>query len=119
MNRVYQDYARDILSETERILEFVKGKSFEDFKRDYKTSYVVFKALENIGEATKRIPFYIRENYPSIPFREMTGIRNILSHEYFSIDYIFVWNLVKKRLPALLNDLRLMVREIEEREARF
>lgn len=119
MKRIYQDYARDIFIETERVLNFVQGKSFEDFKRDYKTAYAVFKSLENIGEATKRIPFYIRKKYPGIPFKEMTGIRNVLSHEYFSIDYIFVWNLVKKKLPALLKDLRLMVKEIETNENRF
>lgn len=54
MKREYRDFVKDILTETERALEFVKGMTFEEFREDYKTAYAVFKALENIGEANKR-----------------------------------------------------------------
>ena len=79
MKRDYRDFATDILAETERILEFVNGMTFDEFRRDYKTSYAVFKALENIGEAVKKIPPAVRKKYPTIPFKEMAGMRDVLA----------------------------------------
>lgn len=114
MKREYRDFAKDILIETERALEFVKGMTFEEFRHDYKTAYAVFKALENIGEAAKKIPAAVRKKYTSIPFKEMAGMRDILSHEYFGINYKVVWNVVEKRLPPLIDNLRVMVEEVEK-----
>lgn len=36
------------------IYEFVHGMTFDEFRQDYKTTYAVYKALENIGEAVKK-----------------------------------------------------------------
>ena len=112
MKREYRDFATDILAETERILEFVQGMTFDEFRQDYKTSYAVFKALENIGEAVKKIPPAVRKKYPAVPFKEMAGMRDVLSHDYFGINHKVVWNVVEHKLPLLIGDLREMVRDI-------
>ena len=114
MKREYRDFAEDMLTETERILEFVHGMTIDEFRQDYKTTYAVFKALENIGEAAKKIPLAIRKKYPAIPFKEMAGMRDILSHEYFGINHMVVWNVVNKKLPPLVRNLREMVRDIDD-----
>ena len=114
MKRDYRDYAEDILTETERILEFVKGMTFEEFRQDYKTAYAVFKALENIGEAVKKIPHTVRKKYPAIPFKEMAGMRDVLSHEYFGINHKVVWNVVDKKLPDLIDELRTMANDFAD-----
>ena len=116
MKREYRDFIKDILTETERAIEFISGMTFDEFRQDYKTAYAVFKALENIGEAVKKVPTTVRKKYPAIPFKEMAGMRDILSHEYFGINYKVVWNVVEKKLPPLLDDLRAMVRSIEQGE---
>ena len=36
MKREYRDFAEDMLTETERILEFVHGMIIEEFRQDYK-----------------------------------------------------------------------------------
>ena len=105
MKRDYRDFAEDMLMETERILEFVHGMTFDEFRQDYKTTYAVFKALENIGEAVKKIPLAVRKKHPAIPFKEMAGMRDILSHEYFGINHMVVWNVVDKKLPPLVREI--------------
>ena len=62
MKREYRDFAEDMLTETERILEFVHGMTIDEFRQDYKTTYAVYKALENVGEAAKKIPLAVRKN---------------------------------------------------------
>lgn len=112
MKRDYRDFLNDILIEIERVIEFAKGMTFDEFKQDYKTSYAVFKALENIGEAAKKVPAAVRKRYPSIPFKEMAGMRDILSHEYFGINHKVVWNVVEQKLPHLISDLKTLVEEV-------
>ena len=46
--------------------------------------------------------------------KEMAGMRDILSHEYFGINHMVVWNVVDKKLPPLVRDLREMVRDIDD-----
>lgn len=70
----------------------------------------------SIYEAVKKVPATVRKKYPAIPFKEMAGIRDILSHEYFGINYKVVWNVVEKKLPPLLDDLQAMVHDVEQGE---
>lgn len=54
--REYRDYLEDILEAILKARSFIKGMSFEKFQNDDKTIYAVIRALEVIGEATKRVP---------------------------------------------------------------
>jgi len=99
--REHQDYLRDILDAIDKAEKFVADMDFERFMADDKTSFAVVRALEIIGEAAKRIPKSVRTKHPSIPWREMAGIRDKLSHDYFGVDSRVVWKTVKLDLPAL------------------
>lgn len=83
MKREYEDYLRDMLENAEKELSFVDGMDYEDFSNDDKAMYAVIRALEIIGEAARQIPEDIREANSEIPWREITGMRNKLTHEYF------------------------------------
>jgi uncharacterized protein with HEPN domain len=62
-------------------LEFVADMDAQQFYVDRKTSYAVIRALEIIGEATKRIPEAVRVRYPGVLWRQMAGMRDRLIHE--------------------------------------
>ena len=85
--RSIRDYLNDILEMIEDIWNFTKNMSYEDLERDKKTLYAVIRCLEVLGEAVKKIPKYIREEYPEIPWQEIAGIRDKLIHEYFGGRY--------------------------------
>lgn len=55
----------------------------------------------------------VRKKYPAIPFKEMAGMRDVLSHEYFGINHKVVWNVVETKLHLLIGDLREMIRDVE------
>jgi len=42
--------------------------------------------LEIIGEAVKKISLSIRKEYPRIEWKKISGLRDILVHEYFGVD---------------------------------
>jgi uncharacterized protein with HEPN domain len=54
--REYQDYLEDIRQAAQKALAFVQGMTYEAFVADDKTVFAVVRALEIVGEATKRIP---------------------------------------------------------------
>ena len=62
--------------------------------------------LEVIGEAAKHIPEEVRKRHPSVPWRKISGFRDIAAHEYFGIDTDVVWNLITHEVPALLEELK-------------
>jgi uncharacterized protein with HEPN domain len=53
-------------------------------------------------EAAKRVPQSVRDQYPSIPWREIAGIRDKLIHDYVSVNYEIVWETVHGDIPQLI-----------------
>lgn len=93
-------YLEDILQAMNRVEEYVRGFSYDDFLEDSKTVDAVIRNLLVIGEAAGKVPKAVRARHPEIPWSNMTGLRNILVHDYFGIDLTIVWRIVTKNLPA-------------------
>ncbi len=65
----------------------------------------VLRRLEVIGEAAGRIAHEVQKELPSIPFREIRGMRNIIAHDYGEVDLERVWETATVDVPALLKTL--------------
>lgn len=105
-------YLKDILEAMEAIEKFIEGVDFDKFQIDDKTSSAVVRKLEIIGEATKQVPDYITQRYPEIPWKEMAGMRDRLTHFYFGIDYKLVWITVKERIPQIIPLIKKILSEM-------
>ena len=114
MKREIGDYVEDIVDAMEKAIKFVEGMSFDDFIKDDKTVFAVIRALEIIGEAAKKIPNEIRENYPEISWRGMSGMRDKMIHEYFGVNLKLVWETVKERIPESKPSFDKMLRTLEK-----
>jgi len=99
--REYVDYLKDILEAIEKAEQFIEGMDFERFSSDYKTRFAVIRALEIIGEASKKIPETVKRQNPDLPWREIAGIRDILIHEYFGLNLQVIWKTLKEDFPKL------------------
>lgn len=106
--RIYSDYLHDMLNAVNKARQFAAGMTYAEFVADEKTILAVIRALEIIGEATKRIPGSIRDTYPEIPWRSMSGMRDKLVHDYFGVNLAVVW----KTVPIELPDLEVKIRRI-------
>jgi uncharacterized protein with HEPN domain len=104
-------YLKDILEAMTSIEKFVEGMDFESFRADDKTSSAVIRKFEIIGEAAKKVPDEIRQDYPWVPWKEMAGMRDRLIHFYAGVDYPLVWKTIKRRLPEVKLHIQKIVEE--------
>ncbi len=115
--RTYIEFIRDIFEHIEKIEKFTSGYDFEDFIKDEKTVYAVIRCFEVIGEAVKNLPSEFKEEYPSIPWSKMAGMRDKLIHSYFGVDYETLWETVKKRIPELKPIIKDILVELRDKDA--
>jgi uncharacterized protein with HEPN domain len=101
----------DILEAIERIRRYTSGMTEVQFVADDRTVDAVIRNLEIVGEAAKRVPAQICERHPEIPWSRMTEMRNILVHEYHSVDPTIVFDSARHDLPPLLGPLRNLLNE--------
>ena len=69
----------------------------------------MIRAFEIIGEAARQIPEDVRDANSEIPWREIMGMRNKLTHEYFGVNTKVVWRTVQEDLPVIIAALQKML----------
>lgn len=104
-------FIKHILESIKWIEEYTRGISKDDFLRSTQIQDAVIRRLEIVGEATKNIPTGLKEKYSDISWRQMAGIRDVLIHEYFGVDFDLLWNVVKKDLPDLKQKISKILRK--------
>jgi uncharacterized protein with HEPN domain len=100
-DRPLSEFLQDILESIADIEAFTAGVDFDEFQRNREKILAVVKSIEILGEAVKKIPDEVRNQYPQIPWKAIAGMRDVLVHEYWGIDVNVVWATVQKGLPPL------------------
>ena len=116
--REYLDYLQDILDATRKARRFVADMEYDEFAADDKTLFAVVRALEVIGEATKKVPHSVRARYPTVPWRDMAGIRDKLIHEYYGVNLQVVWRTLQEDLPPLEAGIQQVIEGIVADQAK-
>ena len=79
--------------------------SIDSLVSDWKATAALERFIEILGEAVKRLPANLRETHSEVPWKEIAGTRDHLSHGYDNLDYQVLWDAVETDIPALLETI--------------
>ena len=101
MSRPLRLYLSDIINSIDKIQDYTANLTYDRLGKDNKTLDAVVHNLLIIGEATKQIPSSLRRKYPQIEWKEIAGLRDIIAHNYFSLNSKIIWDIVQTELHPL------------------
>ncbi|MEW5807725.1 MAG: DUF86 domain-containing protein [Acidobacteriota bacterium] len=105
-NRDWKLFVEDILESLSLIEEYARNMEFEDFKKDRKTIDAIVRNLEIIGEASKFIPGSVKDKFSYVDWKAIVGLRNRIAHDYFGLSLSIIWEIIKKELPILKEQMK-------------
>ena len=88
-----------------------EGLDFHAFVRNELVYDAVLRNLEVLGEAAKKVPDSVRARHPSVEWRAIAGLRDVVAHAYFALDEATLWDIVAQKVPALAEVLRQILEE--------
>lgn len=103
--RNWKVFIKDINTSIERISEYTNGLNYEQLIKDYKTYDAVLRNLEIIGEAVKNIPEDIKIRNKHIEWKKISGLRDIVIHDYFGLNNEIIWDVIANKIPELKRNL--------------
>ena len=96
---------RHILESALLISRWLEGVEKDRFLKDELLQEAVIRRLEVIGEAAKNVSPELKERYPEVPWKEISGMRDVLVHEYFGVDLEQVWETASQEVPGLARQI--------------
>lgn len=114
MQRDIRKYLYDIQLACDLLVQFIGNKSLEDYNTDPLLRSAVERQFEIIGEALNkalRHDHLLAEKISNT--KRIIAFRNQLIHGYESIANEIVWGIIETNLPALHNEVKVLLDEID------
>jgi len=101
----------DISQAIDKIENFCNGISFEHLMEDERTKDAVLRNIQVIGDAAKNLPKSVVTRHPEVDWSGLAGIRDIVTHRYFRVDWQLVWKSIREELPVLRTQIKALLKE--------
>lgn len=99
-------YIERIIKYTKKIIRYIdEVDSFIDFESNDEKVDAVILNMEQIGETAKKLSDETKENYPTIHWPSIIGLRNMISHEYEGIKLNIIFDIATVNIPELLSKI--------------
>ena len=105
MSRDLRGFLEDIRESIGWILQDTCDMSLDTFTANRTVRDAVLLRFIVIGEAAKNIPEEIRRMEPKVPWRQICGMRDRITHAYFDVDEVAIWEAIQQDLPTLFEDI--------------
>ncbi len=94
-----------IIETIDKIIEINQNTSFKEFDSNFLLKVATERLLETVAEACNAMSIEFKEKNNNIEWSAIKGMRNIIVHEYFSINYKVVYDTINTQLPNLKHQL--------------
>lgn len=87
-------------------LEYTQSfKNIEELVANKAMLHATIYNIQIVGEAVNRLTKEFKEQYPEVPWRVIEKMRHILVHDYYKVNFEYVWLVVKEDLVPLQEQL--------------
>lgn len=105
------DQRLDDMREQCALMATLVGRGRAAFDQDPAILPALERTLEILGEAAGRVGDKGRRNFPSIPWRDVVRLRDLLAHHYHRIEPDQIWTIATESVPAVADALGPMVED--------
>jgi len=103
----------DMLEAIDGINDALDGVGYEEFAQSWILRSAIERGIEIISEASRHIPTDLKHEQPTIRWKDIAGIGNILRHEYQRVAPDVLWKVIQDYLPELRSALLDISKTIE------
>lgn len=89
-------------------------KDFETFENNWVEQDAMIRNFEIIGEASNHISHETKDKYPDVKWHQMRGMRNFMSHEYFGVRLLTIWDTAIDDIPILRTRVTNIITELQK-----
>jgi uncharacterized protein with HEPN domain len=103
------------ISECIAKIEYLANKlhNYDNFEKQWVEQDAIIRNLEIIGEASVNVSDDLKEQYPCVNWKEMRGMRNFVTHQYFGVDLKDIWVTVVNDIPVLKKQIQDIINDLE------
>jgi uncharacterized protein with HEPN domain len=101
----------DIVETIEALRDAIGSMTYQDFRASWSTRRAAERAIEIISEASRHIPDELKAKAPSVPWREVAAIGNVLRHAYHRVDEEVIYTIVTRQIGEIERAVRLFLAE--------
>lgn len=87
------------------------------FDRDPPVQSHVYRHVMIIGEAVWQLSQPLKDANPQVPWKQIAGMRHVMVHDYFKVDWDIVYETAKTHVPALRPHVEAMLRSLPPDDA--
>ena len=99
----------DMLDAARKIIDYARGTTQESLPSIPMRLDAVLYEIVVLGEAARRLSPEIRSAHSEIPWREIIGMRSIVTHGYDQVDNQELWQVIERDLPDLMPKLEAIL----------
>ncbi|GHT12471.1 DUF86 domain-containing protein [Bacteroidia bacterium] len=103
-------HIRDCIAKVEYLAN--KLHNYDNFEAQWVEQDAIIRNLEIIGEASVNVSDDLRAQYPDVDWKEMRGMRNFVTHEYFGVSLTIIWDIVANDIPILKKQIQDIITDL-------
>lgn len=95
-------------------IEMIVQDGREAFMQSRIYQDAVIRNFEIIGEAAKLVSPELKQAHPDVPWHRVSGLRDVLIHQYHRVDLEVVWQIIEGDLPDLKQKTAVILGELDD-----
>ena len=105
-------YIEDVIESIQKIEEYTSVLSKEKFSELISIQDAVLMRFAVIGESASKIPVDIRKENKAIAWRKIINLRNLIVHDYSSVNIERIWKIIQKDIPVFKKQILDLFKKI-------